>query len=116
MTLIVDEIENSFQKSLVNSLIFLFNDEKINSKGAKLVFSTHYIEILDYFIRRDGINILHKDNGLINVKNLYSDYDVRTELLKSKQFDNNVFNTSLNYNQLLKVRRNLLNELQTNNG
>ncbi len=113
--LIVDEIENCFQKNLVYNLLFLFNDEKINKKYAQIIFSTHYIEILDYLKRRDGIFITHKDNGRINIKNLYSDYDVRTELLKSKQFDNNVFNTSLNYKQLLEVRRNILNELYSNN-
>lgn len=114
-TIIVDEIENCFQKNLVYNLLFLFNDEKINSKGAKLIFSTHYIEILDYLDRRDNIFITHKENGIINIKNLYSNYDIRTELLKSKLFDNNVFNTSLNYKQLLEVRRSLINELQINN-
>ena len=112
---IVDEIENCFQKNLVYNLLFLFNDENINKRGAQIIFSTHYVEILDYLKRRDGIFITHKENGRINAKNLYSDYDVRTELLKSKQFDNNVFNTSLNYKQLLEVRRNLINELHSNN-
>lgn len=114
-TIIVDEIENCFQKNLVYNLLFLFNDENINSKNAKLIFSTHYVEILDYLNRRDGIFITHKENGIIDVKNLYKDYSLRTELSKSKQFDNNVFNTAINYKQLLKVRRSLLNELQTNN-
>lgn len=112
---IVDEIENCFQKNLVFNLLFLFNDAKINSKGAQLIFSTHYVEILDYLNRRDGIFITHKNDGHISVKNLYSDYDVRTELSKSKQFDNNVFNTALNYKQVLEVRRNLINELHINN-
>ena len=114
-TIIVDEIENCFQKNLVYNLLFLFNDEKINSKNAKLLFSTHYVEILDYLNRRDGIFITHKENGIIDIKNLYKDYSLRTELSKSKQFDNNVFNTAINYKQLLKVNRSLLNELQANN-
>lgn len=114
-TIIVDEIENCFQKNLVYNLLFLFNDEKTNSKNAKLLFSTHYVEILDYLNRRDGIFITHKENGIIDIKNLYKDYSLRTELSKSKQFDNNVFNTAINYKQLLKVRRSLLNELQANN-
>ena len=113
--LIVDEIENCFQKNLVNNLLFLFNDSNINTKGAQLIFSTHYVEILDYLSRRDSIFITHKADGRISVKNLYSDYNVRTELSKSKQFDNNVFNTLLNYDQLIKVRRNLLNEIHSNN-
>lgn len=112
---IVDEIENCFQKNLVFNLLFLFNDAKINSKGAQLIFSTHYVEILDYLNRRDNIFITHKNNGCISADNLYSDYEVRTELSKSKQFDNNVFNTALNYKQVLEVRRNTINELHINN-
>ncbi len=112
---IVDEIENCFQKNLVFNLLFLFNDSKINSKGAQLVFSTHYVEILDYLNRRDGIFITHKYDSNITANNLYSDYNVRTELSKSNQFDNNVFNTALNYKQVLEVRRNLINELHINN-
>lgn len=112
---IVDEIENSFHKNLVKNLLFIFNSKNINSKGAKLIFSTHYTEILDSLSRRDNIFITHKENGYVNVKNLYSDYDVRTELSKSNQFDNNVFNTSFNYEQLLNVKELIINDLHTNN-
>ncbi len=114
-TLIVDEIESSFQKNLVSNLLFLFNDASINVNHAKLVFSTHYTEILDYLKRRDSIFITHKDEGRINIKNLYSDYNIRCELSKSKLFDNNVFNTSINYDALKTVRRNLINELHSYN-
>ena len=113
--LIVDEIENCFHKNLVKNLLFIFNNKNINSKGAKLIFSTHYTEILDSLSRRDNIFITHKENGHVNVKNLYSDYDVRTELSKSNQFDNNVFNTSFNYEQLLNVKELIINDLHTNN-
>ena len=111
---IVDEIENCFQKNVVLNLIFLFNDERINKNNAQLIFSTHYTEILDILNRQDSINITHKNNGRINIKNL-KEYDIRVELSKSKQFDNNTFNTSINYQQLMEVRRNLINELYSNN-
>ena len=107
---IVDEIENCFQKNVVFNLIYLFNDAKINKKNAQLIFSTHYTEILDILNRQDSINITHKNNGRINIKNL-KEYDIRVELSKSKQFDNNTFNTSINYQQLMEVRRNLINEI-----
>ena len=112
---IVDEIENCFHKKLVKNLLFIFNSKNINSKGAKLIFSTHYTEILDSLSRRDNIFITHKENGYVNVKNLYSDYDVRTELSKSNQFDNNVFNTSFNYEQFLNVKELIINDLHNNN-
>ena len=109
-----NEIENWFQKNVVFNLIFLFNDERINKNNAQLIFSTHYTEILDILNRQDSINITHKNNGRINIKNL-KEYDIRVELSKSKQFDNNTFNTSINYQQLMEVRRNLINELYSNN-
>ena len=111
---IVDEIENCFQKNVVFNLIFLFNDERINKNNAQLIFSTHSTEILDILNRQDSINITHKNNGRINIKNL-KEYDIRVELSKSKQFDNNTFNTSINYQQLMEVRRNIINELYSNN-
>ena len=111
---IVDEIENCFQKNVVFNLIFLFNDERINKNNAQLIFSTHYTEILDILNRQDSINITHKNNGRINIKNL-KEYDIRVELSKSKQFDNNTFNTSINYQQLMEVKRNIINELYSNN-
>ena len=111
---IVDEIENCFQKNVVFNLIFLFNDERINKNNAQLIFSTHYTEILDILNRQDSINITHKNNGRINIKNL-KEYDIRVELSKSKQFDNNTFNTSINYQQLMEVKRNIINELYFNN-
>ncbi len=113
--LIVDEIESSFQKNLVSNLLFLFNDSNININHATLIFSTHYTEILDYLKRRDSIFITHKENGRIDIKNLYADYNIRCELSKSKLFDNNVFNTSINYDELKNVRRNLINELHSSN-
>ena len=111
---IVDKIENCFQKNVVFNLIFLFNDERINKNNAQLIFSTHYTEILDILNRQDSINITHKNNGRINIKNL-KEYDIRVELSKSKQFDNNTFNTSINYQQLMEVKRNIINELYSNN-
>lgn len=114
--LIVDEIESCFHKNLVYNLLFLFNDSSLNRKGASLLFSTHYVEILDYLSRRDDVFITHKEKGRVLISNLYADYDVRTELLKSRQFDNNVFNTSLNYERLLKVKKGIADELDPANG
>ena len=78
------------------------------------MFSTHYVEILDIFDRRDNIFILHKVNNEINIENLYDNYEFRTEILKSKKFNNNTFNTLLNYDQLMKVKRLLKNEIHNN--
>lgn len=77
-----------------------------------MIFSTHYVEILDYLSRRDNICIAHKNDGRIMVNNLYMGYKVRTELLKSKQFNNNVFNTSFSYENLLALNQATHEELK----
>ena len=112
--LIIDEIENCFHKNLVNNIMFLFMDKSINKNNAQLIFTTHYVEIIDILDRRDNINILHKLDCRIEIDNLYESYGTRTELLKSKQFNNNTFNTLLNYDKLMKVKRLLKNEISNN--
>lgn len=112
--MMIDEIENCFHKNLVNNLLFLITDKTLNKKNAQIFFSTHYVEILDIFDRRDNIFILHKKDNKIFLENLYGDYEFRTEILKSKKFNNNAFNTLLNYDQLIKVKRLLKNEICNN--
>lgn len=112
--MVIDEIENCFHKNLVNNLLFLITDTTLNKNNAQIIFSTHYVEILDIFDRRDNIFILHKTNNEIFLENLYDDYEFRTEILKSKKFNNNTFNTLLNYDQLMKVKRLLKNEICSN--
>ena len=38
---------------------------------------------------------------------MYKDFDVRTELIKSKQFYNNVFKTAVNYDALMDLKKEL---------
>lgn len=109
--LVVDEIENCFHKNLVNNILFLITDKTLNKKEATIIFSTHYSEILDVFQRRDNIFILHKNNNKIDLSNLYEDYDIRTEISKSKQFNNNTFGTLLNYDRLMTVKRLIKDEV-----
>lgn len=112
--MVIDEIENCFHKNLVNNLLFLITDKSLNKNNAQIIFSTHYVEILDTFDRRDNIFILHKIDNEIRLENLYDDYEFRTEILKSRKFNNNTFNTLLNYDQLMKVKRLLKNEISGN--
>ena len=109
--LVVDEIENCFHKNLVNNILFLITDKTLNRKDATIIFSTHYSEILDVFQRRDNIFILHKNGTSINISNFYEDYDIRAEISKSKQFNNNAFGTLLNYDRLMNVKRLIKNEV-----
>lgn len=103
--ILIDEIEKSFNKNLVQNLLALFNDKTINEKGASLIYSTHYSELLDESDRCDNINVLHRINDTISVKNMHTSYDVRTDLSKSNQFDQNAFDNFMNYDQLMELRR-----------
>lgn len=112
--LVIDEIENCFHKNLVNNILFLLKDKTINRKNSQLIFSTHYVEILDVFDRRDNIFVLHKNNNEILISNVYNDYGLRTEILKSKQFNNNAFGTLLNYDLLMEVKEKIRDEILNN--
>ena len=61
---IIDEIENHFNKEIVATLIRYFMDKKVNRKGATLIYSTHYVELLDELDRNDGIYIIRNNSGI----------------------------------------------------
>jgi len=105
--LVIDEIENHFHKSLVEYIISLYKDKSVNKYGATLIFTTHYCELLDLFSRSDNIYIT-KYEKKIKLENVYIDYNIRTELLKSKKFYNNAFNTNVNYQSLMDFKKELM--------
>ena len=105
--LLIDEVENHFHKTLVENMISLFKDKTVNKKYATLIFTTHYCEVLDLFNRQDNIWIAKSDNK-IHLENMYENYNIRTELLKSRQFYNNVFDTSVNYEDLMALKKELM--------
>ncbi len=105
--LIVDEIETHFHKTLVENMINLYKDKSVNKNNATLIFTTHYCEILDLFNRRDNIWIAKTDSK-VYLSNMYEDYEIRTELLKSRQFYNNTFQTAVNYEELMNMKRKLM--------
>lgn len=67
--LIIDELENHFNEEIVSTLVRFFLDLNINKKGATLIFSTHYSELLDEFDRNDCI-YLTRNRGGIHAENL----------------------------------------------
>lgn len=80
--LIVDEIENHFNKEIVSTLLRFFMNSKVNKKGAVIIFSTHYSELLDEFERNDNIFIV-RNRGGIQVDNLTNILD-RNDIKKSE--------------------------------
>lgn len=83
--LIIDEIENHFNREIVATLIRFFMDSKVNKNGATLIFSTHYSELLDEFDRNDGIYIVRNRSGII-AENL-SHVLKRNDIKKSEVYD-----------------------------
>jgi ABC-type multidrug transport system ATPase subunit len=80
--LIIDELENHFNKEIAATLIRFFMNHDVNKKGASIIFSTHYSELLDEFERNDDI-FLVKNNGGISVENL-SKLLTRNDIKKSE--------------------------------
>ena len=82
--LIVDELENHFNREIVATLLRFFMNKSVNKNGATLIFSTHYAELLDEFERNDGIYIVRNRNG-ISAKKL-SKILTRNDIKKSEAF------------------------------
>lgn len=82
--LIIDELENHFNQEIVSTLIRFYMDKKVNPKGAMLIFSTHYSELLDEFERNDNIYIVRNRNG-ISAENL-SNILKRNDIKKSEAY------------------------------
>ncbi len=109
---IVDEIENHFHKELVKLLINLFKDNNTNPNGATLLFSTHYVEILDIIDRKDDIYITMKNNNNISIKK-YSEYISRNDLKKSDLLLSGIVKgTAPQYENIKKFKELLCQKLQ----
>lgn len=104
--LLVDEVENHFHKTLVENMISLYKDKSVNKHNATLVFTTHYCEVLDQMGRQDNIWIC-KSGKQVSLSNMYEDYQIRPELLKSKQYYNNAFQTAVDYEALMGLKKEL---------
>ena len=102
--LLIDEIENHFHKTLVENMISLYKDKSVNRKHATIIFTTHYCEILDLMGRQDHIWICNA-NGHIRLSNMHEDFNIRSALLKSKQYYNNAFQTAVSYDDLMALKK-----------
>ena len=77
-TLIVDELHQNLHPKLLEHLIRMFNDPRLNRRGAQLVFTTHNTSILSQEVfRRDQIWFFERDK--MQTSSLYplSDFKVR---------------------------------------
>lgn len=86
--LLVDEIENHLNRQLVNVILDLFAAKKTNPRGATLVFTTHYPQLLDHVHRKDNVYFFVRSAaGMELVK--YGNRVKRIENKKSEVFASN---------------------------
>jgi hypothetical protein len=62
--LLADDVETSLPNALLQLLLDLFLSPAVNYKGAVLLFTTHYAEILDHLERKDAVYFTRKAEGL----------------------------------------------------
>ena len=102
--LLLDEMENHFNRELVATLIRLFLDTRINLNGAMLLFSTHYPSLLDEFDRNDNTFIVRNEDG-ISVENLASRF-TRNDIKKSVAYESNYLKgTAPSYEAYMDFKR-----------
>lgn len=102
--LLMDEIENHFNKEIVTTLIRFFMDSHFNKNGGTLIFTTHYPELLDEYDRNDGIYIVRNCNG-ITVENL-SGILIRNDIKKSEIYQSGVIEgTTLAYETYIHLKK-----------
>ena len=104
--LLMDEIENHFNKEIVTTLIRFFMDSHFIKNGGTLIFTTHYPELLDEYDRNDGIYLVRNCNG-ITVENL-SGILIRNDIKKSEIYQSGVIEgTTLAYETYIHLKKSL---------
>ena len=104
--LLVDEIENHFNKEIVSTLIRFFKDSQLNKKGGVLFFSTHYPELMDECDLNDSIFITRNSNG-ITVENLCNILK-RNDIKKSEAYESGYFQgTTPSYETYMKLKESI---------
>lgn len=101
---IIDEIENHFNKEIVATLIRFFMDKRVNQNGATLIYSTHYVELLDELDRNDGIYVI-RNNGGITIQKLHHIL-TRNDIKKSDAFQSGMLEgTTPSYEASMRLKK-----------
>ena len=109
--ILVDELENHFNKEIVVTLMRFFMDSRLNKNGSTLIFTTHYPELLDEYDRNDAIYIVRNRNG-ITAENL-SYILKRNDIKKSDAYQSGFLEgTTPAYEAYLRLKKNLAASLK----
>ena len=82
---LVDEVENHLNSQLVNVVLDLFASDSTNPRGAVMVFTTHYSQLLDHVRRKDNVYFLARATSGLAEAVKYSDRVKRIENKKSEE-------------------------------
>jgi hypothetical protein len=109
--LLVDEIENHFNKEIVMTLVRFFMDSKLNKNGGTLIFTTHYPEILDEYDRNDAIHVVRNRNGITadNLSNILERNDIKKSDVYQSGF---LEGTTPAYEAYMKLKKSLLASIE----
>lgn len=109
--ILIDELENHFNKEIVVTLMRFFMDSSLNKSGSTLIFTTHYSELLDEYDRNDAIYIVRNRNG-ITAENL-SYILKRNDIKKSDAYQSGFLEgTTPAYEAYLHLKKNLAASLK----
>jgi len=109
--LLIDELENHFNHEIISTLIRFYMDKKVNPKGAMLIFSTHYAELLDEFERNDNIYIVRNKDG-ISAENL-SVVLKRNDIKKSDAYQSGFLEGTVPmYDAYMSLKKRLIHSLK----
>ena len=109
--LLIDEIENHFNKKIVVTLMRFFMDSGLNKNGSTLIYTTHYSELLDEYDRNDAIYIVRNRNGM-TAENL-SYILKRNDIKKSDAYQSGFLEgTTPAYEAYLRLKKNLAASLK----
>ncbi len=102
--IIIDEIENHFNKEIVATLIRFFMDARVNKLGATLIYSTHYVELLDELERNDDIYVIRNNDG-ITIQKLHHILK-RNDIKKSDVFQSGMLEgTTPSYEASMRLKK-----------
>ena len=87
-------------------ILDIFKSPRMNPKGACLIFTTHYVEILDLVDRKDDIYITRRsrdEQKLLEIIN-YQDVVKRNDVKKSEVFlSNYIGGTAPSYENMIAL-------------
>ena len=96
---IVDELDTRLHTGILQSLIKMYNDPRINYLGSQLIFTTHNISLLgSKLLRRDQFLTVEKSEGISSLRKMYDTaVPVRAEGSMEKYYTSKILPRLMQY-------------------